>query len=66
MATPLAVTLIGLGLMLHALPPRAIEGAAAWVRRLPSPVSGLAVGLAILVVEALRDPGVAPFIYYQF
>jgi D-alanyl-lipoteichoic acid acyltransferase DltB (MBOAT superfamily) len=65
-ATPLAVTLIGLGLILHALPPRAIENTAAWVRRLPSPMAGLAVGLAILVVEALRDPGVAPFIYYQF
>jgi D-alanyl-lipoteichoic acid acyltransferase DltB (MBOAT superfamily) len=65
-ATPLAVTLIGLGLLLHALPPRAIEGAAAQLRRLPSPAAGLAVGLVILIVEAMRDPGVAPFIYYQF
>ena len=65
-ATPLAVVLIGLGLLLHALPPRAVEETSAWIRRLPSPVAGMAVGLAFLLVEALRDPGVAPFIYYQF
>jgi D-alanyl-lipoteichoic acid acyltransferase DltB (MBOAT superfamily) len=64
--TPLAIVLIALGLMLHALPPRAIEGTARWIKRLPSPAAGIAVGLAILLVEAMRDPGVAPFIYYQF
>jgi D-alanyl-lipoteichoic acid acyltransferase DltB (MBOAT superfamily) len=65
-ATPLAVVLIGLGLMLHALPPRAIETTARWVKALPSPAAGIAVGLTILLVEAMRNPGVAPFIYYQF
>jgi hypothetical protein len=65
-ATPLAVVLIGLGLVLHALPPRALESAARGLKALPSPAAGLAVGLMILLVEALRDPGVAPFIYYQF
>jgi alginate O-acetyltransferase complex protein AlgI len=65
-ATPLTVVLIGLGLMLHALPPRAIESSARLLKALPSPAAGVAVGLTILVVEAMRNPGVAPFIYYQF
>ena len=34
--------------------------------RLPAPVYGLAFALALLVVDAQRPDGVAPFIYYQF
>ena len=36
------------------------------VRAMPAPVVGLAVGLLILIVDAMRPEGVAPFIYYQF
>ena len=34
--------------------------------RLPAPVYGLAFALVLLVVDAQRPDGVAPFIYYQF
>jgi len=32
----------------------------------PAPVLGLALGLTILIVDAMRFEGVAAFIYYQF
>jgi hypothetical protein len=35
---------------------------AAW----PAPLLGLAVAIAILLVDAMRFEGVAAFIYYQF
>jgi alginate O-acetyltransferase complex protein AlgI len=64
--TPFIVSLIVGGLALHALPPRAIERTASWLCRIPSPAAGLTIGLLILLVEAVRAPGVAPFIYFQF
>ena len=36
------------------------------VRALPAPLVGVGAGLLILVVDAMRPEGVAPFIYYQF
>jgi alginate O-acetyltransferase complex protein AlgI len=36
------------------------------VRALPAPVVGLGVGVLILLIDAMRFEGVAPFIYYQF
>jgi D-alanyl-lipoteichoic acid acyltransferase DltB (MBOAT superfamily) len=64
--TPFLIGLIALGLGMHFLPPKTIEFSTAIGRRLPSPALGLAAGLAILVVEAMRPEGIAPFIYYQF
>ncbi len=66
MVTPFLAGLIALGLGMHALPRRALEGAAAVLKYLPSPALGAMVGLAMLVVEAIRPEGIAPFIYYQF
>jgi hypothetical protein len=51
---------------MHWLPPRAIEGVAERLKAAPSITLGLLIGAAILLVEAVRPEGVAPFIYFQF
>ena len=66
MLTPLMLTLIAGGLAMHWLPPRAIEGVAERLKTAPSLTLGLLIGAAILLVEAVRPEGVAPFIYFQF
>lgn len=66
MVTPFVLTLIVGGLAMHWLPPRAIEGFATWLKPAPSLTMGLLIGAAILLVEAMRPEGVAPFIYFQF
>jgi alginate O-acetyltransferase complex protein AlgI len=66
LVTPFVVVLIVGGLAMHALPSRAIERAASVLQRLPSPAAGVAIGVALLLVEAVRPAGVAPFIYFQF
>jgi alginate O-acetyltransferase complex protein AlgI len=66
LVTPFIVVLILGGLAMHALPSRAIERAAGVLQRLPSPAAGVAIGVALLLVEAIRPAGVAPFIYFQF
>jgi hypothetical protein len=66
MLTPLLLTLIVGGLAMHWLPPRAIEGVAERMKAAPSLTLGLLIGAAILLVEAVRPEGVAPFIYFQF
>ena len=66
LATPLVVALIFVGLAIHALPPRAGETVARALARLPSPATALAFGLCVLMIEAIRPEGVAPFIYFQF
>ncbi len=66
MLTPLLLTLIAGGLAMHWLPPRAIEGVAERLKTAPSLTLGLLIGAAILLVEAVRPEGVAPFIYFQF
>lgn len=65
-ATPLQIALIVLGLAIHAAPPRLMEGIALQLRRVPAPVLGLGIGVAVLLIDAMRFEGVAPFIYYQF
>lgn len=64
--TPLLSALIIGGLAMHWLPPRAIEGVALRLKAAPSITLGVLIGLAILLVEAVRPDGVAPFIYFQF
>ena len=66
LATPLVVALIFIGLAIHALPPRAGETVARAVSKLPSPAAALAFGVTVLIVEAIRPEGIAPFIYFQF
>ncbi|MFD1951439.1 MBOAT family O-acyltransferase [Sphingomonas arantia] len=65
-ATPLQLALILFGLAIHAAPPRLLPGIALRIRTWPAPVLGVATGLAILLIDAMRFEGVAPFIYYQF
>jgi D-alanyl-lipoteichoic acid acyltransferase DltB (MBOAT superfamily) len=64
--TPLLLALILIGMSFHFAPRDTIRNVAMRVRALPAPAVGLAAGLLILVVDAMRPDGVAPFIYYQF
>lgn len=66
LVTPFLLTLIVGGLAMHWLPPRAVEGMAERLKTAPSLTLGVLVGVAILLVEAMRPEGVAPFIYFQF
>lgn len=66
MTTPFVLTLIVGGLAMHWLPPRAIEGIAERLKPAPSLTIAVLIGIAILMVEAVRPDGVAPFIYFQF
>jgi len=64
--TPFLLGLVVIGLGMHWLPPRAVEGLAARLKPAHSLVLGLLLGAAFLLVEAMRPEGVAPFIYFQF
>jgi alginate O-acetyltransferase complex protein AlgI len=64
--TPFMAGLVLIGLSFHFLPPRAAEYLAWRLRVTPSPVLGVGLGVLMLLVEAMRPAGVAPFIYYQF
>jgi len=66
LATPFLVGLIVVGLGMHWLPPRAVEGMTARLQAAPSITLGLLLGAAFLLIEAVRPEGVAPFIYFQF
>ena len=66
MMTPLAVGLILLGLEMHFFPPQMMPSIAIRLRRVSPVLMGLLIGLSILIVDAMRYEGVAPFIYYQF
>ncbi|MDB5661812.1 MAG: rane-bound O-acyltransferase family protein [Sphingomonas bacterium] len=64
--TPLAVALILLGGAMHFTPRHMMQGIALQVRRSPALLIGFGLGVAILLIDAMRFEGVAPFIYYQF
>jgi D-alanyl-lipoteichoic acid acyltransferase DltB (MBOAT superfamily) len=64
--TPFLLALIVGGLAMHWLPSRAVEGLAERLKPAPSITIGVLIGLAILLIEAVRPEGVAPFIYFQF
>ena len=66
LVTPFVLVLIVGGLAMHWLPPRAVEGMAERLKTAPSITLGVLIGVAILLVEAMRPEGVAPFIYFQF
>jgi D-alanyl-lipoteichoic acid acyltransferase DltB (MBOAT superfamily) len=65
-ATPFLVGMIGFGLLMHFLPPRALEKLGGVIRFAPSPALGIGVAMMMLAVEAIRPEGIAPFIYFQF
>lgn len=64
--TPLACVLILFGFSIHFTPANLGQRLALQVRMLPAWAFGLLVGVTILIVDAMRFEGVAPFIYYQF
>lgn len=66
MTTPLLLALILFGLGIHFTPHHLAQGIAVRVRRAPALLVGVGVGVTILIVDAMRYEGVAPFIYYQF
>ncbi|MCW3848865.1 MBOAT family protein [Sphingomonas sp. LB-2] len=65
-ATPLVVALILFGLAIHALPRDALKGVAERMRTLPVPVAATGLTVLMLVVDAMRYEGIAPFIYFRF
>ena len=66
LVTPLSLALVVLGLAIHAVPVGILGRLAMRVRHHAAPVIGLSLGVLILIVDAMRPEGVAPFIYYQF
>lgn len=66
LVTPLSLALVVAGLAIHAVPAGILQQLAARVRHHAAPVIGLSLGVLILIVDAMRPEGVAPFIYYQF
>ena len=66
MTTPLLAGLMLLGMAFHFTPPGLAQAIALRLRRLPAPLLGVLVAVTILVIDAMRFEGVAPFIYYQF
>ncbi|MEA3013557.1 MAG: alginate O-acetyltransferase complex protein AlgI [Sphingomonadales bacterium] len=64
--TPALLGMILVGMSFHYAPPYTIQRVAMRVRAMPAIWVGLAVGVLILIVDAMRPEGVAPFIYYQF
>lgn len=65
-ATPLAIMLIVFGMAIHFTPPDLAPNIALRLRAVPAPALGLLAGVVIVVIDAMRFEGVAPFIYYQF
>jgi alginate O-acetyltransferase complex protein AlgI len=66
LVTPFTALLVAVGLLIHAGPPDWLPALARRASRIPAPVYGLALAAAILLIDAQRPEGVAPFIYYQF
>jgi D-alanyl-lipoteichoic acid acyltransferase DltB (MBOAT superfamily) len=64
--TPLAVALILFGLAIHALPWEAMRRAAERIRTLPAPAVAVGLAAVMLIVDAMRYEGIAPFIYFRF
>ena len=65
-ATPLMLLLILSGLAMHALPRDAMKRVALQLRTFPVPLAAVAMASLILVVDAMRYEGIAPFIYFRF
>jgi len=66
LVTPMLLAMIVVGMTFHYFPPYTMQRTAMKLRTINPVLVGLGVGLFILVVDAMRPEGVAPFIYYQF
>jgi alginate O-acetyltransferase complex protein AlgI len=66
LVTPALLAMILVGMSFHYAPPYTIQRVAMRVRTIKAIWVGLAIGVLILIVDAMRPEGVAPFIYYQF
>ena len=66
LVTPLGLVLIATGMVMHFTPIGIMPSLALRLKRVSAPTAGLAIGVAILIIDAMRFEGVAPFIYYQF
>ena len=64
--TPLIVLLIAFGLIIHALRWDSMTRFAERLRALPAPALAGGLVAAMLVVDAMRFEGIAPFIYFRF
>ncbi len=65
-ATPFVLALL-IGMMLtQFLPADRVERVERWLRSVPLLAQGALVGLAIVIIDSLGPPGVAPFIYFRF
>ncbi|MCB1357019.1 MAG: MBOAT family protein [Maritimibacter sp.] len=64
--TPLALTLVALGLAMNWLPLGWRDGVQAGLARLGPVVQATVLGLAVWFLFAVTQDGVAPFIYFQF
>ncbi|ACV75348.1 MAG: MBOAT family O-acyltransferase [Zymomonas mobilis] len=64
--TPLMVMLVLFGLVIHFLPRQGLTHLALRIKNWPSWSVGIAIAVLILIIDAMRYEGVAPFIYYQF
>ena len=65
-ATPLTLLLIAFGLAIHGAPQRWLGDAAIRIRTMSAWRLGAALVVAMLLIDAMRFEGVAPFIYYRF
>jgi D-alanyl-lipoteichoic acid acyltransferase DltB (MBOAT superfamily) len=63
---PFVLSLIAFGLAANFAPPNTLQAVESRFVRLPAPVQGVLVGLALVVIEAFGLEGMAPFIYFQF
>lgn len=64
--TPLVLALILFGLAIHAFPRDTLRLVAERLRTLPAPLVAASLTMLMLVVDAMRYEGVAPFIYFRF
>jgi D-alanyl-lipoteichoic acid acyltransferase DltB (MBOAT superfamily) len=65
-ATPLMLLLIIVGMSFHYFPRDGVQRVAVWLREVPAWRAAVLSVAALVLLEAMRPDGVAPFIYYQF
>lgn len=66
LATPFNLSLVGLAMSLHFLPPDWVGRLERATRRVPLFIWGALAGAGIVAIDSLGPTGVAPFIYFQF
>ncbi len=66
LATPFNLSLLGLAMALHFLPPDWVGRVENATRRVPLLAWGALAGAGTVAIDSLGPTGVAPFIYFQF